>query len=475
MKKFIAISVMFAVVCSCSDSAKDLTGLEFSQTICGTSANDHSVHLEDVVTLTRAQTNNTRAFSDVKARICCYEDEKHDTLLYICNHDKGGWTIYSSDTRVPAIVAQSGNGTFEESIENESLKVWIESIAEDMRLIKSLDDSNLNFTEKEIENNKNFWKSISSPDEYARMECSVQSTRGPRDDELIPLPLGHYELVGSSTHSEVYDSISRLTRTNWHQHHPCNKSCPYKTDYSARVPAGCVPIAGAQMLYFLHHKLGVPEKAPSYAYCNGCVGSFIYWQDDYNSEVWDDMDSLGYFADPLVANVASRLCTSFGNSESSANFADLDNLVFSAYGINCTYSSFNANEVRHSLLSGMPVLLGAKGEAESKSGNETFQIGHAFIADRYKRERMVTENYYEWVYDTPPTTQVPCPPRRVETRYSTPCISMIGMNWGWETYISSNDVGWFSLTGDWIKEIGNYYYNYNDNKKMIYNFSIRNN
>lgn len=44
MKKFIAIPVMFAVVCSCSDSAKDLTGLEFPQTICGTSANDHSVH-----------------------------------------------------------------------------------------------------------------------------------------------------------------------------------------------------------------------------------------------------------------------------------------------------------------------------------------------------------------------------------------------------------------------------------------------
>ena len=49
---------------------------------------------------------------------------------------------------------------------------------------------------------------------------------------------------------------------------------------------------------------------------------------------------------------------------------------------------------------------------------------------------------------------------------------MIGMNWGWGNNPSDE---WFSLTGDWYKEIGGLPHNYNISRHMISNFHVINN
>ena len=41
-----------------------------------------------------------------------------------------------------------------------------------------------------------------------------------------------------------------------------NIYCPLKSDNFWHAPAGCVAIAGAQILYYLNHKFGVPATAP---------------------------------------------------------------------------------------------------------------------------------------------------------------------------------------------------------------------
>lgn len=119
----------------------------------------------------------------------------------------------------------------------------------------------------------------------------------------------------------------------------------------------------------------------------------------------------------------------------------------------------------------MPVLLRAN---SLLSKDAKGKAGHAFIADRYKRSRMVTRNYYVWVYDTyPPNTPIPMVKDKIEYTYSSPKISMIGMNWGWGYDYYSPDE-WFSLTGDWICHNPQMsMYNWNINRKMIYNFHIK--
>lgn len=301
----------------------------------------------------------------------------------------------------------------------------------------------------------------------------MQKNSGTRGGELDPnlepdsiLQNGLWVLRESYTYTEFYDSISRLTQTIWKQRYPYNNFCPARTDTTYyNAPAGCVAIAGAQMLYFLHYKLGKPETAPTHATCYGNINNYTMNQDNFTTTVWDSMniDGYQYKAAPLVANVGTLVGMDYGNSSSGADTEDLVNYVFRDwYGISCAYDEYSTGTLRTSLLSGMPVILRAK--------SSTVGGRHAFIIDQYMRTRTVTANYYTWVYDSwPPNTPMPAIPEYVEYVYSSPVISMIRMNWGWGGKCNND---WFSLTGDWFAgSKGGVFYNWNDSRHMIYGFS----
>ena len=221
------------------------------------------------------------------------------------------------------------------------------------------------------------------------------------------------------------------------------------------------------MLYFLNKKLGVPETAPSEAYCNGNVNSTDYdWaQTNYTSSIWNLMNVEKKYAAPLIADIGRRVNMNYGDNSSSAITSNLPNSVFAPYGISCTYGNYNAETVKSSLFNGYPVILRAQ---SSTTGG-----GHAFITDRYKRHRLVTRNNYEWVYDSIPTDKpIPYVKPYVEYIYSSPSIYMIGMNWGWGSY-SNQASDWFTLTGDWIATGDDN--NWIIDRNMIHGFQILNN
>lgn len=460
----------FTITC-CTNSIMDDEQLKLTETIVKDGDYENKVNLTDILTLTQGLNVGTRSSEPHSTlEVECIVNNSDDTILFVRKIQNGGWTIYSSDKRVPAIVAQSKSGSFDELMKIDGARLWLQSIADDMTIIKNLPDEKLNFTEKEIACNKSFWKSISSPDEFIK-ENLLEGTRAINKD-LIPIS-GHYEYRFSTTYSEVYDSIPRMIDTDWKQGYPYNQYCPLKSNSNdVHAPAGCVAIAGAQMLYFLHNSLGVPVTAPSEAYCNGNINSYTWDQTNYNSDIWNYMKNNGIYAAPLIANVGRRLNMKYGDISSGAYTSDLVNKVFAPYGINCTYTNYDTNYLKNSLTNGMPVLLDALSKRTTNSGSE--KVGHAFIADRYKRTRTVTENHYVWVYDSiPPKTPIKMVPDKIEYRYSSPEISMIGINWGWGSDCNIPDE-WFSLTGDWISR-SNESYNWNINRHMIYNFQVINN
>lgn len=477
MNKTFIMLILIVGLISCSDSIKDDLNDVMPEMKSTIKYNEHFVSYDDIVALNNSR-NSTRAATDSTLDIECLTNYTNDTLLYVYNKQDGGWIIYSSDKRVPPIVAQSENGSFEELMQIEGAKLWVQSIADDLETIRRLDDDKLNFSQEEIEGNKAFWKSVSSPDEFVKGILQDNSTRGFNDPNNPIIPIGHYEYSYSITYSEVYDSISRLTTTNWDQGIPYNLFCPYKSDSCSRAPAGCAAIAGAQMLYFLHYHFGVPETAPSAAYCYGTVDApnhdYDWAQTDYNSTVWNYMNDYELCAAPLIANVGLRVGMVYGNNGSSAYFSDLPNNVFAPYGITCTYSSYNVENLRTSLSNGLPVLLSACSLNPPDNG----MVGHGFIADRYKRARLICEEHYEWVYDYIPegngNSQIILPeePEQIVYTYFSPYITMIGMNWGWGEYYN-DPTQWFALTGDWIAN--NTSYNWNLERYMIYNFQVAEN
>lgn len=464
MKIKCLLASMAVLLASCADTAELEQGLISNDV--AEEVSSHSVSLSDVRTLVSAQNRTTRGMTAKEGTITCIEGKDHDTLLYVYDNPEGGWTMFSSDTRVPAIVAESESGSYDDIIQNESVKAWILTIAKDIEIIKSLEDDKLSFSPQEIENNKLFWKSISSPDEFVKERQKQKGTRAVGGGDPPPLAIGHYELVSSETYQEV-DSISRLTITDWEQGYPYNAYCPLKTNNIDHAPAGCAAIAGAQMLFFLHGRFGVPETAPSSAWCNGNVTNYSWAQTDYTSEIWDEMNTNGLAAAPLIANVGRLLNMTYTNTSSGASADAMAYNVFPQYGISSIYSNFNGEILKTSLWDGMPVLLLA---FSYKNGNTSERVGHAFIVDKIKRTRMVTRNYYVWVYDSRPVN-VPAlsHPDREEFIYSPPLETMIGMNWGWGP--SSNSPNeWYSLTGDWHTGI----YNWNLDRMMIHGFNVIN-
>lgn len=449
MKKPFYLMLIPLLCVACTDEIADDENLTTMTSV----ENDHSVSYNDILTLCQCQDTITRASAEAPFSIECVTSESEDTLLFIAKKLDGGWTLYASDTRVPAIVAHDEYGSYDSLMQIDGARLWIQTIAEDMSAIKSLPDNKLNFTKQEIDNNKSFWKSVKSPDEYVR-ENILTSTRAV-DTTLLPLLLGHYQLISSTTYPEVYDSSDHLTTTTWDQEAPYNKYCPLLSNSSlVHAYAGCVAIAGAQMLLFLHDTLQVPETAPSEAYCEGDINSYTSDQTNFTSEIWTKMKSDGQYAAPLIAHVGKLVGMKYTAGESTAHTKDLVNKVFKPYGISCTYAKYDTQLLKNSLLDRMPVILRANSE----------DSGHSFIVDRYQRSRMVTKNEYEWVYETTPNKPVPYI-TKVSYEYASPYISMIGMNWGWGNYDRED---WYTLTGDWYGGEKNY----NTNRYMIYDFAI---
>lgn len=463
MKKLFALLSCAAAFSCCTDSIIEDEHIELAEEHSVFVNEDHKVTPSDILVLSKGQNSETRSSEQIEPSIEYITDGASDTVLYISIRPSGGWTIYSSDTRVPAIVAQSDRGSFEELMQIDGARLWIQSLAEDMAVIKNLPDEELNFSKEEIANNTAFWKSISSPDEYIK-ENLLPTTKALKDS--ITLVSGHYEYSYSTSYTEDYDSISSMITTYWHQLYPYNQYCPLKSDNSEKAPAGCVAIAGAQMLYFLHKHYGVPTTAPSKAYCDGNINSYTWAQTNYTTDIWEYMD-YGLYAAPLIADVGRRVSMKYGDRGSSAHTEDLVNKVFAPYGISCIYTTYNTELLKSSLINGMPVLLRASAKTEDGT------TGHAFIADKYKRTQTVTINYYEWINDSEtndkPSSLVP---EKIEYKYSSPTINMIGMNWGWG-YYQGNDNEWFSLTGDWICTIMPSY-NWTIYRHMIYGFQPKN-
>ena len=464
MKKgILLVSTLLCFTLSCSKEG--LLPKEGSSLSKGHSYVVSSKDIADILyrDMAPSRTTDTNSFE-----IQPYCQEESDTLLFIVNFKNGGWRIYSSDKRTPAIIAEGEKGYFSFEDGSPAVLSWIDCMASDIARVRRASDKDLLFTEEEISANKNYWSSPKS--------VTFQGDTIP----IIPLiPSGHWEERISST-TEECGRVNHLTPM-WDQGSPYNECCPNSVNLPGeKALAGCVPLAGSQVLLYLHDTLGVPAYMVSDYYCNGYIGGYSRAFYNATTTSWSNMSyeytssaatvlpeaiMIGYVGD-LVDVSYSEIGT---NLFSYAWPPNLKSSVFEYYGISCSSGWYDESVVKTCLLSQMPVIVSASNLLIPTD----FDI-HCFVIDGFRLTRTKYTHYHYYVYDSPPPgVPLPEPPDYTTYTYSSPTLSNIKINWGWASQWGSDPIndGWYTLTGSWTVTNGGTY-DYNHYRYMIYGFSV---
>lgn len=403
-------------------------------------------------------------------------------VFYVIDYNEG-WEIVSADKRGPIVLGHNDTGSFDENMTNEPLLCWIESLGGDIISRRYDSGHEENISEWAIEREAaclKHWSSINAESVFIRNYIPETKVI---HDSIMPPPGGHWELRSVESETLVDTVVNHLTQTSWHQHRPHNNACPFKSTPNLadsviadiRSPAGCVAIAAAQLLYYYHYKIGTPVNAPSSAYCNdrnnASPAPVVHIDTTMSSTVWNAMslNTHGSYdaSYALIADIGKRVNMDYGDSGSGALSSDLQS-VFSYYGLSLTYyDSYQPVLMLSSLQRGFPCYVSAYGTREHHFFNYyTYSNGHAFLVDGYKSYYTKYTKTYEWIEPLSPDEQSIIEDMIV-IEYSTPYITTIQMNWGWDT---SNNNETFSISGDWETIVNGQTRNYIYEREMFYGY-----
>ena len=401
---------------------------------------------------------------------------EHDgqIVYYIINLEQG-WLLLSSDKRGPIILAESDSGSFCLDEVNDGVQTWIDGLVDDIEYRWYCEDE---YYAKNWEHAQEYedycldtWRAINADPDYI-IENIVETKV--YDGPIIILdPPGHYELTSTYNIQHTYELVQHLMSSKWSQIEHFNFYFPYKHGSSTeKCPAGCVPVAAAQVLRYLHDYLGEPSLSPSYGFCSGEEYGYYMEFGNYSDSTWSYMlnttdNTPFHYAAMLIGDLAVKLDATITSTGTFANDADLPEDVFLPFGISCNYvSSYSSSTVYQNLLNNLPVIFSGY-----RYENMLSWPGHCFVIDGYETYATTTYYVYTWVYDILPpepgqgNVMLPEPPDNiVQTSTSSPYLQYFYLNWGaggghYDTP--------YATDGNWAYDSTPYQFN----KSMVYGFS----
>ena len=322
--------------------------------------------------------------------------EGADTLLYVYNFSDG-WVVLSGDRRVGPVIAESPTGRLDMNDEQGYVS-WIRSNAENILALK--EDG------PEIEN-----KSVRMWD----MIAPVSMNKVPQTKAAYKKWVIREFPINQKTTWET--EVPHLIQTKWGQEYPWNRSLPYVmigfsfpyAEYE-RCLIGCVAVASAQILYYLHGKIGTPSIIYhdiswnlDIPYKTDKIG-FVRDSPIENSPLWDEMAlNDSDYSDEEINNVTNFMMDvgnryetiySSANQGGSGALAEKHLTVLPRFfNITCYSSEYNKTIIRDQLLNGLPVLISAEYRM-----NDTGTSRHSWIIDGMltRKTRYTMMRYVEY-------------------------------------------------------------------------------
>lgn len=416
-------------------------------TVFSESSSIYNVTMSDIQKYVKAKTIGTKTDSNCDIKVLKIES---DTLAYFLNYIDG-FEIIVGDKRLEPILVKGDTKYCIDSL-NPNEQFWLESELDYIHDFKNSPQT------KGVSEINLFWSQLDGPVNNTKVEGD------PTEDNK------YWELIEIQDDSRSYEETSgHLIKTVWNQHHPWNQCVPYNSTGSDKCPSGCVAVAGAQMLHYLHEKLGKPNSFFTNGQCVGNVNSYTFSFIDSDTSAFSNM-ALNYLGDEeskykaslLIGWIGCEVNMEYGNENSSANIKDLKADVFNGIGINCKYTeNFNRNIIWGEVANDHPVLIGGFRTKKTILGFPKYSGGHAWIVDGYVLVHNVQRYIYEWKSKTQ-NELYEYGERREE--FVTTDYEFVLMNWGWGNYQCNTQ---YSLMGDWTYDGRNYKYS----RCMVYDFS----
>lgn len=389
-----------------------------------------------------------------------YMNNNGDTLAYIVNYNEG-WELLSNDRRTPLVLVSSNQGSFNlsEIKKNDNLNNYWSSMENDLTALK----------EKPITENDTLgtgWNAFYVENGSVSEENIVRTSEVYA--EVTPGENGYWEVIESET-KEISEVVSdRAITTAWDK--GMNDYIPFKVNsvgQTVHCAPGCVAIAGAQYLYYLHYKNNNPRYMVDTGVYDSTTGQYIF--SGSSETIWEQMNDIlygRYYASIMVGYVAKYVDTTFGINESSAE-ADLLQGLINSYGYSLSWHSYSSSSIINIIKQHGAVISSIHGNYIG----QTQDIGHAFIIDGYKTHITETTTTYGWVGEDN---------RGMDTNLRDPEGNVIGygftttettrntdnriyMNWGLES-ASHNHTSFAVDSYSWVLGDITYY----KDKKILY-------
>ena len=252
-----------------------------------------------------------------------------DKLLYIFNFDNNsGYAIVAADNRIPdpvLMIADVGNIT----------KEIFKAISDCSFIYNLIGDYAVVFTDSPSDNTPS--------DDNASFDGSESDSSGSSSGNI----------------SGVIGNVSPMLQSIMHQSEPYNLSCP-EIEPDTRAPAGCIPIAMAQIFYYFQ-----------YPHVN----------DDLNipfSSTFSEDTTDAYNLYELIYNIGIQTDVMYDKDGSGTTMAKAKTAMeeYYAYEDVTKYNLYRENIILDMISEHKPVLIGA-------SNQWIGGVGHAWVIDGY--------------------------------------------------------------------------------------------
>lgn len=408
-----------------------------------------------------------------------YGFDSSQTLFYILNYNQG-WEVVSADKRVQPTLAHGDSGEFTMECDNEAMKLWMNMLADGIL------QTRLGNFEKEGEEATASAESKESTDDPQSDHTAFWNAISPtkngqtRFEPLTPIPgpgegTTYTYIVDVEETITVLEQISQLLETQWGQNSIWAFYCPRISSSSLlRAPAGCVPVAGAQLLYYLSTSKNWPLEVPGYVFCEGDVNSHSFEFDNFNSQIWNNMalnlnDDNGvdyqkkYNVARLLAYIGDVVEADYGvNSTSAYPSVFIENMQ-NEFDMRIDYETYyDESIVLRGLYNNMPVVMSAQNTTESGGG-------HMWLIDGYRKVRKV-QTFYVASFSYPQTEAFIATLDKddADYNYTTTTTPMyFHMNWGWNGGYNGY---YYSVPTAWIVGDDDDTSVYSDIRYVMYNY-----